>query len=286
MPVESIDQLFVQQYRNTLITLAQQKESRLSGTTIPPIEVRGEYFYWERIGATEMEDLESRHADTPNIEMPHSRRRATSVPKVWATLLDRTDQVRMLVDPLNAYNQGARFAAARTKDKIIIDALEGSAWAGKTGTTEVPLPAAQKIAHGEVGLTLAKILEAKEKLDAAEIDPDAPRYFVTTARQVTNLLGVTEVTSIDYAGVKALVKGEVNTLCGFEFIRTQLLTYASSVWYCYAYSKGAVGFGILDDITVKLTQRDDKNFAWQPFLMMDMGATRVEDECVVQVACK
>lgn len=283
---ETIDQYFVQQYRNQLITLAQQKESRLSGTTIPPIEVRGEYFYWERIGATEMIDLETRHDDTPNIEPEHSRRRAEAQPKVWATLLDRADQVRMLVDPRNAYNQAARFAAARAKDKIIIDALEGSAWAGKAGLTEVPLPAAQKIAHGDVGLTLAKILEAKEKLDVAEIDPDSPRYFVTTARQVTNLLGVTEVTSTDYAGVKALVKGEVNTFCGFEFIRTELLTYSASTWYCYAYSKGAVGFGILDDITANITQRNDKNFAWQPYLSMDMGATRVEDECVVQVACQ
>ena len=282
---ETIDTLFVQQWRNTMIILSQQKTSRLEGTTIPPIDVQGEYFYWERMGATDAEDLETRHSDTPNIEVEHSRRRASALPKVWATLLDRADQVRMLVDPRNYYNQVGRMAMLRAKDKIIIDALEGSAWAGKSGTTEVALPSAQKIDHGSVGLTVSKILTAKEMLDTDEVDSDLPRYFVTSAQQITNLLGTTEVTSTDYNTVRALAKGEVDAFAGFQFIRTQLLTKVSTTRYCYAYAKGAIGFGVLDNMIAKIDQRIDKNYAWQVYLGMDMGATRVEDVQVVQVAC-
>jgi len=282
---DSIDTLFVQQYRNTMIILSQQRRSRLEGTTIPPIDVRGEYFYWERIGATEAIDLDTRHDDTPNIEQDHSRRRATAQPKVWATLLDRPDQARMLVNPLNYYNQVGMSAMLRAKDRIIIAALEGSAWAGKEGTIEVALPAAQKIDAGGVGLTVAKILAAKETMDEAEVDPDLPRYFVTSAHQVTNMLGTTEITSSDYNTVKALAAGQINSFCGFEFIRTQLLTLSAGTRYCYAYAKGAIGFGVLGDIVAELDRRIDKNYAWQPYLSMDMGATRVEDEQVVQVGC-
>lgn len=282
---ETIDTLFVQQWRNTMIVLSQQKDSRLGETTIPPIDVIGEYFYWERIGATEAIDLVTRHDDTPNIEQDHSRRRATATPKVWATLLDRADQVRMLVDPRTYYNQVARMAMLRAKDRLIIAALEGSAWAGKSGTVEVALPAAQKIAHGGVGLTITKILQAKESLDTDEVDPDQPRYMVTSAQQITNLLGTTEVTSSDYNTVKALAAGQVNDFCGFQFIRTQLLTKSGTTRFCYAYAKGAIGFGILDDITAEIDRRSDKNYAWQVYLSMDMGATRVEDEQVMQIGC-
>jgi len=285
MPPETIDQSFVQQYQNTMIILCQQKTSRLEGTTIPPVDQQGENLYWERIGATEAVDLTSRHADTPNVEPDHSRRKSTASPKVWATLLDRIDKVRMLVDPTNYYNQIARMALLRAKDRQIIAALEGSAYSGKTGATEVALPSAQKILTGSVGLTLAKCLTAKEMLDISDVDPELPRFMVVTSQQITNMLGVTEVKSADYNTVKALAQGQIDTFLGFTWIRTQLLTKSSTTRYCYAYAKGAIGFGVLDDLFARIDQRSDKNYAWQVYVSQDMGATRVEDEQVVQIAC-
>ena len=285
MPMETIDQYFVQQYRNTIILLSQQQKSRLEETTMPPIDVQGEYFYWERMGPAEAIDLVTRHSDTPNIEVEHSRRRASAVPKVWATLLDRIDQVRMLVDPLNPYNQIAKMAMGRAKDRIIINALGGSAWAGKNGTVEVPLPASQIIVHGSAGLTVSKLLTAKRILDQADVDEDVPRYCVVTSQQVTNLLNTTEVTSADYNTVRTLVEGKIDTFLGFKFIRTELLPKTGSTRSCYVYAKGAIGFGILENITARVDQRSDKNYAWQVYVSMDMGATRIEEAQVVEVQC-
>jgi len=282
---ETIEQYFVEQYQNTIRILCQQKTSRLEGTTIPPIQVTGDALYWERMGATEAVDLVTRHDDTPNIEVDHSRRKQTAIPKVWATLLDNEDQVRMLVDPRNSYNQIARMAFNRAKDSLIIDALGGSAYSGQTGTTEVVLPAAQKIAVGGTGLTLTKLLTAKEMLDADEVDPDMDRYIVHSARQVTNLLETTEVKNINYNSVKALVEGKIETLLGFKFIRTQLLDLTASVRYIYAYAKGAIGMGVLSEIQSKVDQRSDKNYSWQVWGKMDMGATRIEEEQVIEIAC-
>jgi len=282
---ESIEQYYVEQYQNTIRILSQQKNSRLEGTTIPPVQVTGDALFWERMGSTEAVELVTRHDDTPNIEVDHSRRKQTATPRVWATLLDKEDQVRMLVDPKNYYNQIARMAMNRAKDSVIITALGGSSYSGQTGTTEVVLPAAQKIAHGSVGLTLTKLMTAKEQLDADEVDPDMERYIVVAARQITNLLETTEVKSADYNTVKALVEGKINTFMGFTFIRTQLLELTSEVRYCYAYAKGAIGLGTLTDIQAKIDQRADKNYAWQVWLKMDVGATRIEEEQVIEIAC-
>ena len=282
---ETIDQYFVNQYQNTIRILCQQKKSKLEGTTIPPIRVTGEALYWERIGATEAVDMVTRHDDTPNIEVDHSRRKQTATPKVWATLLDTQDQAQMLVDPKNYYNQLARMAFNRAKDSIIITALGGTSYSGKTGTTAVVLPAAQKVAVGATGLTLTKLLAAKQLLDEAECDEEAEKYIVCAASQITNLLETTEVKSIDYNSVKALVEGKINTLLGFNFIRSQKLTLTAEVRYCYAYVKGAIGYGILNDIQSKIDQRSDKNYAWQVWGQMDIGATRIEEEQVVEIAC-
>jgi hypothetical protein len=59
---------------------------------------------------------------------------------------------------------------------------------------------------------------------------------------------------------------------------------STTTWYCYAFAKGAIGFGRIEDVTVRLTERSDKNYAWQPYVSMDLGASRVEDEGVVEVA--
>ena len=282
---ESITELYVQQYQNTMRMLCQQKVSKLEGTTTPPVKVEGEYLYWERIGPSEAIDLPVRHSDTPNIEVDHSRRRSTATPKVWATLLSRADAARMLVDPKGPYQETGRAAMNRAKDRIIIAALGGSAWSGKNGTTEVALPASQKIAAAGVGLTVGKILTAIEMFGLKEVDEEIQRYIVAAPQQKTNLLNTTEVTSADYNSVRALVDGKVNTFLGFTFIWSTLLTKVATSRFCYAYIKTAIGYGNLEDITVRLTERADKNYEWQPYVSMDMGASRIEDEMVIEIEC-
>lgn len=286
MPAESITEMFVNQYQNTMRLLLQQKDSRLEGTTIPPVKMTGEYLYWERLAATEAISLTSRHSDTPNIEPEHSRRQASAQPYVWATLLDRADAARMLVDPKGPYQEAARMAMNRRKDRLILAALGGNAYSGKAGGTTVALPSAQEIAHGSVGMTIAKLLNAKQLLDEAEAPED--RYFICPSESIIDLLGTTEITNADYNTVRALASGQIDSFLGFKFIRTELVYLengsTTTTWYNYAFCKGAIGFGTIEDITVRLTERSDKNYAWQAYCSMDMGATRVEDNMVVEVA--
>ena len=283
---ETITQAFVQQYQNTMIMLSQQKDSRLEGTTIPPVKMEGEYLYWERLGPSEAIELTTRHADTPNIEPDHSRRRSAASPYVWSTLLDEADAARMLVDPKGPYQQTAKNAMNRRKDRIILAALGGLAYAGKDGTTVVPLPSTQKIPHGSLGMTIGKLMSAKLLLDRAEAPEE--RYIVCPSKSITDLLNTTEVTNADYNTVRTLANGQIDTFLGFKFIRTELVYLengsTTTTFFCYAYAKGAVGMGVINPIQVRLSELPTKNYSWQPWIRMDMGATRVEDALVVEIA--
>ena len=67
---------FVEQYKSNVFHLAQQKGSRLRDT-VKLETVNGKSHFFERIGSVAAEKRTSRHADTPRMDTPHSRRKVT-----------------------------------------------------------------------------------------------------------------------------------------------------------------------------------------------------------------
>lgn len=276
----------VEMYRANVIMLAQQKGARLLGTVRNDGSVIGRTVYYDRIGATSAQQITTRHADTPLANTPHSRRRAEMTDWDWADLVDNVDKIRTLNDPTNAYAVNGAWAIGRAIDDVIIAAANGNSYEGQSGATVTALPAAQKIAVGATGLTLAKLLSARELLDAAEVDPDLPRYFLVTAKLMSDLLNTTEVKSSDYNTVKALVQGQLDTFMGFKFIRTQRLTVdGSNNILALAYTQQALGVGMGQDLMVDIGPRRDKRNATQVYVCASLAATRIEDAQLVQVAC-
>lgn len=278
---------FEQKYATDFMLLSQQKGSRLRNTVRDDPSGGAKALHFDRVGKTSMVKKTSRHQDTPIVHTPHSRRRITPEDYVWADLIDRADLDKMMKNPQSTYMTSGMYAAGRTYDDTIIAALNGNAVAidQDDATSNVALPAAQKIAVGTTGLTLAKLLEAKEILDGAEVDEE-DRFLVYTSKQGTNLLETTEVKSSDYNTVKALVQGQIDTFLGFKFIRCERLTVdSSSSRLCLAYQKRGAGIWVPRDITTRITERADKNYAIQCYVEISTGAVRIEDEAVVQIAC-
>ena len=276
---------FVEQYKSNVLHLAQQKGSRLRDS-VRSETVTGKAHFFERIGSTAAQKRTSRHSDTPRMDTPHSRRKVTMDDYDWADLIDNEDKVRMLISPQSEYAMAGAWAMGRAMDDAIIAAAVGTAYGGVAGGTSVSLPSGNKVVHASGGLTLAKLLSAKEIMDAADIDPDEPRYLACAAGQITDLLNVTQVTSSDYATVKALVQGDVDSFLGFKFLRTQRLgTDSDGNRQVTAWAKSGIGLALGADIKTKISERDDKNYATQVFLSMTIGATRIEEEKVVEIAC-
>lgn len=279
----TITESFVQQYSNNVQMLSQQKGSLLRNV-VDVENVVGKHAYFERLASTAAVKRVSRHSDTPLVPQTHSRRRISMVDYEWSDLIDNQDKIRTLIDPTSNYALNAAMAMGRAMDDEIITAVSGNAFSGETGSTTVALPTAQKITEsGTDGLTIAKLRQTKEILDLADVDPSLPRSIVVSPKQVTNLLGTTEVTSSDFNTVKALASGEINSFLGFNFIISNRLSISSSKRLCLAFTHDAMKLALGQDIMTRIDERSDKGYATQVYVCMTMGATRLEDNKVVTI---
>ena len=276
---------FVNQFSANVQMLSQQMGSLLRDA-VDVESVNGEKAFFDQVGSTAAIKKTSRHADTPLVETPHTRRMVTMSDYEWADLIDEQDKVRLLIDPTSTYGRAAAAAMGRAMDDEIIAAALGTAKTGKDGGTDTALPAGQKIAHGSAGLTIAKLVSAKELLDAASVDPSIPRHIVVSPKQISDLLNNTTVTSSDFNTVKALAQGEINSFVGFNFIvSNRLTTDSNSDRQVIAFAQDGLKVGMGKEPMAKIDERADKSYATQVYYCQTLGATRMEEEKVVEIAC-
>ena len=279
---------FVEQYSSNVQLLSQQKGSLLRNAVRVESQV-GKNAFYDQVGSATAQKRLSRHADTPQLDTPHARRRVSLVDYEYADLIDDQDKVRTLIDPTSPYSQATAFAMGRAIDDEIISAAFGTAYTGETGSTSTTFPAGQVVAVGSPaeGLTIAKLVEAKQLLDEANVDTTLPRYVAVAPEQLADLLNITTVTSSDYNTVKALVQGEIDTFLGFKFIVSTRLSSESGVnRRVIAWAEDGLLLSIGKDITAKIDERADKGYATQVYYAMSIGATRMEEEKVVEIKCR
>jgi hypothetical protein len=296
---------FVRQFGGNVIHLVQQQGSRLRGA-VRTENLVGESGYYERIGNVVAQKKTSRHADTVITDTPHSRRMVVGSTYNHADLIDNDDKLKMLIDPKSDYVQAFMWALGRAIDDEIIEAADGTASTGKLGTGTQAHSNLYKLGSvNAAGNAVAKmnvelLRRLKKKLDGFEVE-DMERYIAFDANQAENLLSETEITSSDYNSVKALVRGEVNTFLGFNFIRTERLLLNSGTLN-YSYTDGSVGAGSGDadghtrciawqkkglllavnqEPFAKIAERPDKNHSTQAYVEMTVGAVRMEEERVL-----
>ena len=280
---------FVQQYSSNVQMLSQQMGSLLRGV-VDVESVVGKNAFFDQVGKTTAVLRTSRHSDTPQIDTPHSRRRVSLADYEWADLIDNADKVRLLIDPTSSYAKTAAAAMGRAMDDVIIAALGGTAYTGETGSTSVSLPSGQKpySASQTDGLTVAKLLKAKELLDLADVDPSLPRFIVVGPKQISDLLNTTEVKSSDFNTVKALAQGQLDSFLGFKFIVSNRLKFDATNTddrLAYAFTSDAIKLAVGQDVIARIDERADKSYSTQVYYAMSIGATRMEEEKVVEIAC-
>ncbi len=281
----------VEQYKGNVEHLVQQKGSRLRDT-VSVETVVGKNAFFEQIGSTAAQLRTSRHADTPRMDTPHARRRVSLEDYDWADLIDNEDQVRLLINPQGPYSMAAANALGRAIDSAIVTAADATAFTGVAGGTSTSYTAGNTVdvqvgisPAADTGLNVGKLRAAKQVLDANEAE-DEDRYCIINAKQLQNLLGQTEVTSSDFASVKALVNGDVDTFLGFQFVRTELIGVDSNSDHKVLFwQKAGMKLAIGAEPSIKISERPDKNHATQVFASMSIGATRMQEELVGYIEC-
>jgi hypothetical protein len=285
---------FVDQFRDNVYHLTQQKGSKLRGS-VRVETVNGKKGFYEQLGATSARKRSSRHADTPRMDTPHARRSVTLADYDWADLVDGEDQVRMLINPASQYAEAGAMAMGRAMDEAIVEAADGTAYTGQDGTTSTAYDTNMTVAvterwpgvsSADFGLNVAKILAAAEKLGSNEVDPDEEKYMVLNARQIKSLLQDTKISSADFNAVKPLVEGQVAKFGGFNMIPcNRITTDANGDDKVLYWAKGGILLGVGKDIQSRISERDDKNYATQAFVCMSIGATRMEEARVGYIIC-
>jgi len=283
----AITEAFRNQYHDVLMHLVQQKSSRLTGTVMEDMSFLGEAKYYDQLGQTAVVSRTSRNQTTPIIDSSWDKRKLVATDYLHNFVVDKVDRLSMAIDPNMGLVKAQAMAFARKKDEVIYDALLGTAYSGKAGTTS---NAIDQTVTASSGLTVDKILEVKQTMDLANVDDpmEDPRFMIITSYEITDLLNTTEVKSSDYNTVKALAAGQIDSFCGFKIIvlppdtvTNGIVTRASSVNYCVAYSKSALMFAMKSDLETRIDQRSDLNYSTQFWAEMIAGAVRLEEEKVV-----
>jgi len=276
---DSAVNIYAKEFSDNIMMLARQKASVMMSKVMLKPSIKGNKFTQERIGKWTMATKSQGVVSTPENDPDYSRRTCTMVTKHDTRILARDEELKTVVEVTSPWVQAAVASYGKEIDLAVYNALGGNAFSGVDGGTTVALPAAQKLATvaGEV-LDTDFIVDVKTKLDAADV-PAEGRMVMINPTDLNEMLRDTTLTSTDYNSIKALIRGEFNTWMGFEWISTT----AATAGKCYFFQKDGVVLGLNETPYVKIDERADKSYAQQIYYELNLGATRLEEERVVEV---
>ena len=296
-PALEIQDYYPTMYGTNWTHLVQQKMSRTRDTVEIDSNVVGQRKSYNQIGKSEMEEITTRNGESTDMQRLDEKRWISLKPYHAVKWFDEWDDALLgnIIKPTSETVRSQGMAAARTIDSTVITALGGTALTGEDGTVSTALPSSQQIAANfggpSVGMTLAKLIEAKSKMGINEVTgqsgDDDPLVIMISQKQLDDmLLNVDQVRNADYAAVKALVAGEVNSFMGFRFVRTELLPKTSGdIRSCYAYVRSGLKLAIGQDIRTRMDILPQRNHSLQIRSTLRVGATRMEEEKVVEILC-
>ena len=259
---------------------AYQGQRLLAGVTRERTGVQGNTVKFPKIGKCSA-TIRVPQTDIVPLSVTVNQVTATMEDFIAAEYSDIFDQSHVNFSERQELVQVVSGAIARRMDQVVLDALTAS-----SGTSTV----ANSIGGSNTNLNVAKLRAAKKAMDAKNVPADG-RCFIIHANSLDSLLGETEVTSSDFASVKALVTGDVDTFLGFQFITMGdrdeggLAIDGSNDRICFAFHKDAMGLGI----SMNQTSRVDYIAEKTSFLVASMfsaGSVAIDADGIVKVTCR
>ncbi len=279
-----------QSYSRIILPLARQERSMLYSHVYIKTDVEGKSFYQDQIGSWEMKPKTSVNSETPQNDPNLVRTRIDIQTYHDSRMFDRSLKLQELSDPISVSSLCIQSAVGVQLDKVIYDALGGIAYRGENGGTAVAFPSAKTIpvdmedSGTNTGLTINKIRRAAKMLDAKGVY-HYDRCFVASATAKEQLLGTTPVTDANYNTIRALVQGDIDTFVGFKFVFLPdgIINVENNIADYFAFQKTGVGFGMLEELFLRVEDRPDKSYSKQIYYEISCGAGRLEEDKVIKV---
>jgi N4-gp56 family major capsid protein len=271
-----ISNAFVQLF-DAEVKQAYQSSRALAGLTRERTNVEGNQVKFPKIGKGTA-TVRVPQTDVTPLNVTYSQVTATMSDYIAAEYSDIFSQQKVNFDERRELVQVVGNAIGRRMDQLVIDALNASSTSLTVATT---------IGGAGTNMNIEKLIEAKKLLDANNV-PSEGRCMIIHANNLAGMLGETEITSSDFATVKALVSGEVDTFMGFKFVtlgdRDEGGLPLPSTRTCFAFHKDAMGMGI------GMNQKSEINYVPEKtsFLVSSMfsaGAVAIDDEGIVKISC-
>ena len=291
----NLPQHFVIEYSSKVELLLQERGSKLRDKVMTGTHSGKQASPVNQVGAIEMQTPAGRFAPMGRVDASLSRRWVFPQDKDLPQLIDKFDMLRLIEDLQGPYAENAAMAAGRYLDDLIIDAALGTASIGETGsgseafdTTNYSVAAAFGAA-GEVGLTVAKLIETQRIFMGANVDVEMERpTVVISPRQHANLLNEIEVVSADFNMRPVLgADGMVRSFLGMDFVVSNRLDLVNTDdRACFAFVKSGLHLGIWKDISFRVDERGDlSSIPWQLYTCVTAGATRTQQGKVIRILC-
>jgi len=278
-----------QSITNAFVTLfdaevkqAFQAESVLRGSVRLRSGVRGNTYKFPKLGKGSA-TARIPQTDVTPLNVTYSQVTATMSDYNAAEYSDIFHQAKVNFDERSELVQVVSKAIGRRLDQLIIDAIDAASSPSTVAKTVVTSGVA-----ASSNLNVGKLIAAKKALDAKNV-PFDDRFIVCHANSLAGLLGDERAISGDYAAIKALVSGDINTFLGMKFIVVgdrdegglPLSTNDRSV---FAFHRSAVG------MAENMSQKTEINYVPEKtsFLVNSMfsaGSVAIDDEGIVDITC-
>jgi len=271
----SISTAFIAQF-DAEVKQAYQGASKLMNTVRTKTGVVGSTHRFPKLGKG-LAQPRIPQSDVVPMNVTHSNATATLTDWEAPEYSDIYDLQKINFDERKELVTTISSAIGRRADQIILDAADAGA-----SSTQVD----ENVGGTNSGLNVAKLRRAKRLLDAASV-PSSDRTFVINANGLEDLLGEEKSTSIDYASVKALVNGEVNTLLGFNFVMIEDrdeggIALTGNLRKNFAYHKSAIGLAVGIDMRTEMNYIAEKT-SWLTNGLYSAGAVGIDSEGIIEV---
>lgn len=278
-----------QAFNSNLHKLAQQTQSKLAPhVRIENLTTRSEFF--DRVGKIRMQEVTSRHQDTPFTPVPFSRRRLDIRDFVVSDLIDDADVAKALVNAQAATVASFVEASNIQQDILIARALLSKSVATDENfsVTDVALPATQKIAHGSTNLTTAKIKDAQDILGSNDVDfGNGKVTLAINFKGFRSLLDENEFINKDFRlhDNREILQTELSNFLGINIVivSNEVIAVNGNIRSGILFTNDSLILGINKRITVESAKNPQKNMDLSVVGKSSMGAVRMEEEKVVQI---
>lgn len=283
--MSDVTTLYGRAFEDNILLGAQQLISKFREKCVVKTGVNGKSKAFGWIDSVDAREKTVRHADTIYDDPGHNRATAYLSYHYKSLILDPDDEVKVIADPKSAYVKATLTSLRREMDDKLISAINGSKYTGEAGTTSSSLGSDHKVAiDGTKNLKLAQLIETLQKFNDNDVDEQEEKYIAISPGHLSSLLQEEKLTSKDYMTLQALVPGKVVSVLGFNFMISTRLPGTTTDRKALAWAKSGLGLAIGTDIKARVDEVQSKHYAFSTYASMMIGATRIEDEKVVEIS--